>query len=337
MTASAAIFGLSGTELQGFEADFFRHVAPWGFILFARNVDTPDQVRRLTSDLRDAVGRDAPILIDQEGGRVQRLGPPHWTKWPPMRDLTEDTKDELTRCSVIAARYAAIAAELRDVGIDVNCVPVLDVPQPNAHPIIGDRAFGVTPSEIAVRGREAMAALLAGGVLPVIKHLPGHGRALADSHENLPRVTVGLDELRRVDFMPFRAMRDAPLGMTAHIVYDAIDPDACATLSPTAIDLIRRDIGFDGLLMTDDLSMKALSGSMAMRTTGALAAGCDMILHCNGDMDEMTEIASVLPKLTDTALERAGRAEAARATPQPTDIAAAQQAYKALTGEDLHV
>jgi len=327
MTASAAIFGLLGPDLTPDETAFFRDVDPWGFILFARNIDTPDQVRRLTADLRASVGRDAPILIDQEGGRVQRMRPPHWTEWPPMRELCESHEDdELGLCSAIAERYAAIAAELRDVGIDVNCVPVLDVPQPNAHPIIGDRAFGWTPADIAVRGREASAALLAGGVLPVIKHLPGHGRALSDSHEDLPRVLTDLAELRRIDFLPFRAMRDALLGMTAHIVYDAIDPDACATLSPKAIDLIRRDIGFDGLLMTDDLSMKALSGTMQDRTTGALNAGCDMILHCNGEMDEMTAIASELPKLSGKALIRAETAEAARIKIETGGIAAATAA-----------
>ncbi|MEM7056705.1 MAG: beta-N-acetylhexosaminidase [Pseudomonadota bacterium] len=326
MTASAAIYGLSGTALSPEEAAFFQDAPPWGFILFTRNIDTPDQVRRLTGDLRTTIGRDAPILIDQEGGRVQRMGPPHWTKWEPMRDLCEAAGDELARCSAISARYAAIAAELRDVGIDVNCVPVLDVPQPNAHPIIGDRAFGWNPADIAVRGREASAALLAGGVLPVIKHLPGHGRALADSHEDLPRVNTELAELRQIDFMPFRAMRDAVLGMTAHIVYDAIDPDACATLSPKAIDLIRREIGFDGLLMTDDLSMKALSGSMRDRTKGALDAGCDVILHCNGEMDEMTAIASETPRLSGKGLARAEAAEGARIKIETGGIAAATAA-----------
>lgn len=308
----AVIFGLEGTDPSPAESAFFREADPWGFILFARNIATPDQVRRLTGALRETVGRDAPILIDQEGGRVQRMGPPHWKQWEPMRDLCEEAVDELTLCTAIAARYAAIAAELIGLGIDVNCVPVLDVPQPNAHPVIGDRAFGWTPAEIAVRGREAAAALLAGGVLPVIKHLPGHGRALADSHQALPRVTATLDELRRTDFLPFRAMRDAPLGMTAHIVYDAIDPLACATLSPAAIGLIRQDLGFDGLLMTDDLSMRALSGAMADRVTGALAAGCDLVLHCNGNFDEMQAVAGAVSSLSPLAAKRSDRALALR-------------------------
>ena len=313
----AAIYGLEGTTLSPAESDFFRAADPWGFILFARNIDAPDQVRRLTHALRAVVGRDAPILIDQEGGRVQRLGPPHWKKWEPMRDLCEGAPTELALHNAINARYLAIAAELRDVGIDVNCVPVLDVPQPNAHPIIGDRAFGWTPTEVALRGREAAAALLDGGVLPVIKHLPGHGRALADSHEHLPRVTASLVELRQSDFLPFRSMRDAPLGMTAHIVYDAIDPDRCATLSPQAIRLIRDELAFDGLLMTDDVSMHALTGPMAERAASALAAGCDLVLHCNGDMGEMEAVAGAVTALTGAAQRRSDRALALRAAPAP--------------------
>ncbi|MEM7211552.1 MAG: glycoside hydrolase family 3 N-terminal domain-containing protein, partial [Pseudomonadota bacterium] len=244
---SAAIYGLSGPELTEQERDFFRDAAPWGFILFARNIETPDQMRRLTGDMRDAVGRDAPILIDQEGGRVQRMRAPHWKEWPPVRDLGDELDDEMSILTALRHRYAEIARELRSVGVDVNCVPLLDVPQPNAHPIIGDRALGWTATEIAVRGREAMAGLLENGVLPVIKHLPGHGRALHDSHEELPRVTASLAELRKIDFPPFLSMRDAPLGMTAHVVYEAIDPDNCATLSEAALNMIRTELGFDGL------------------------------------------------------------------------------------------
>ena len=322
MGARAAIYGLSGLEITQDELAFFRDADPWGFILFARNIDRPDQVNRLTSSLRESIGRDAPILIDQEGGRVQRMRGPHWQEWPPMRDLCEDPMDEISRLDRIRAQYATIATELRSVGIDVNCAPVLDVPQADAHPIIGDRAFGTSPAEIALRGREAIAALLDGGVLPVIKHLPGHGRALADSHEALPRVGTDLDALRADDFLPFRALREAPLGMTAHIVYEAIDPDACATLSPAAIQLIRDDIGFDGLLMTDDLSMHALSGPFSERASGALSAGCDIVLHCNGVLTEMTEIAAAVPGLTGKAADRAARALAARPAP-----AASPKAY----------
>lgn len=312
MAARAVIFGLSGPDLTPAEAAFFAEADPWGFILFARNVDTPERLQRLTGELRAAVGRDAPILVDQEGGRVQRLGPPHWQAWEPVRDVCEAARDETTLMATLGERYRAIAAELMAVGIDVDCVPVLDVPRPNAHPIIGDRAFGRSAAEVALRGREAAQGLLDGGVLPVIKHLPGHGRALHDSHQDLPRVTAPLEELRASDFPPFRALRDMPLGMTAHIVYDAIDPDACATLSPAAIRLIRDELGFDGALMTDDLSMKALSGPMAARAEGALAAGCDLVLHCNGDMAEMTEIAGAVPGLTGQGAARCERALARR-------------------------
>ncbi|MEM7745525.1 MAG: beta-N-acetylhexosaminidase [Pseudomonadota bacterium] len=313
--ARAVIFGLSGPELTPHEAAFFAEVDPWGFILFARNVVDPAQVRRLTVRLRELVGRDAPILVDQEGGRVQRLGPPHWQQWQPVRDLCEAATDEMDLMASLRARYTAIAVELLDVGIDVDCVPVLDVPQPNAHPIIGDRAFGRTPLEVAVRGREAAAALLDAGVLPVIKHLPGHGRALHDSHEALPVVTAPMAELRATDFLPFVSMKDAPLGMTAHVVYQAIDPDACATLSPACIRLIRDELGFDGALMTDDLSMKALSGPMETRVHAALAAGCDLILHCNGQMDEMQAIASAVPTLSGRAADRCDRAMSRRSSP----------------------
>ncbi|MEM6623380.1 MAG: beta-N-acetylhexosaminidase [Pseudomonadota bacterium] len=310
--AGAVIFGLSGPELTADEAALFADADPWGFILFARNIQAPDQVRRLTGDLRASVGRDAPILIDQEGGRVQRMGPPYWRAWEPVRDVCDAASDEISLMAELTARYAVIADELLDVGIDVDCVPVLDVPQPNAHPIIGDRAFGRTPAEIALRGREAAAALLSRGVLPVIKHVPGHGRALHDSHEDLPRVRASLDELRAIDFPPFRALRDMPLAMTAHVVYEAIDADNCATLSPTVIRMIREELGFDGALMTDDLSMKALIGPMAVRVTGALAAGCDLILHCNGLMSEMRDIAGATPPLAGAALGRADRALACR-------------------------
>lgn len=312
MQASASIYGLSGPDLLPSEAAFFAETRPWGFILFARNVETPQQLSRLTADLRSCVGRDAPILIDQEGGRVQRLGPPHWAAWQPVRETCDAGGDELSVLQSLRHRYRVIGEELRAVGIDVNCVPVLDVPQPNAHPIIGDRALGRTPYEIALRGREAAAGLLDSGVLPVVKHLPGHGRALHDSHEHLPRVSASKEDLRGTDFPPFLSLRDAVLGMTAHVVYEAIDPDACATLSPAVIGMIRNEIGFDGLLMTDDLSMKALDGPMTVRAEKALAAGCDVVLHCNGRMDEMTAVAQAVPMLGGQARARAERAEAQR-------------------------
>lgn len=313
---TAAIYAPAGMELNEAERAFFREASPWGFILFSRNVEDPQQVLRLTSELRNTVGRNAPVLIDQEGGRVQRLRAPHWKEWPPVRDLGDESADELSVLKALRQRYAEIARELIAVGVDVNCVPLLDVPQPNAHPIIGNRALGWTATEIAVRGREAMAGLMENGVLPVIKHLPGHGRALHDSHEELPRVSATLEELRKVDFPPFLSMRDAPLGMTAHVVYEALDPENCATLSPAVLDVIRMELGFDGLLMTDDLSMKALTGPMQERAQTALVAGCDIVLHCNGDMDEMQEIASVIPQLSGDGQRRAERAERARQVPQ---------------------
>ncbi|MEM8699728.1 MAG: glycoside hydrolase family 3 N-terminal domain-containing protein, partial [Pseudomonadota bacterium] len=325
------IFGTSGTELSLEERSFFAETQPWGFILFSRNIDTPDQVRTLCADLRAAVGRHAPILIDQEGGRVARLRPPHWLGWEPVRNLADGLPDEIAVMQALRFRYRTIAAELTALGIDVNCVPLLDVPQPNAHPIIGDRALGWTAAEVALRGREAAAGLLEGGVLPVIKHLPGHGRALHDSHEDLPRVSARIEDLRATDFLPFLAMRDAALGMTAHITYDAIDPTACATLSPIAVRLIREEIGFDGLLMTDDISMKALTGPMAGRVEQALAAGCDLILHCNGEMAEMVEIASVAPHLSGEAVQRSDRALALRRSVDADPIAL-RKAHDALTG-----
>ncbi|MEM7508530.1 MAG: glycoside hydrolase family 3 N-terminal domain-containing protein [Pseudomonadota bacterium] len=321
MAEAAVIFGCAGPILTGEERDFFAECRPWGFILFARNIETPEQVSRLTADLREAVGYDAPILIDQEGGRVARLRPPHWQDWQPVRELGDGFSAEIDALRALRLRYHAIGAELRELGIDVDCVPLLDVPQPNAHPIIGDRALGWTAAEVALRGREAAAGLLDAGVLPVIKHLPGHGRALHDSHEALPRVGATLAELRATDFLPFLSMRDAVLGMTAHVVYEAIDPGACATLSADVLALVRGEIGFDGLLMTDDLSMKALSGSMTARASAALEAGCDLILHCNGDMAEMVEIAGAVPRLSGDAALRSARALAARAAANQAPVA----------------
>ncbi|MEM9138411.1 MAG: beta-N-acetylhexosaminidase [Pseudomonadota bacterium] len=336
MAVRAGIFGLSGPALLPQEAAFFREVAPWGFILFARNISDPEQVSRLTADLRASVGRDAPILIDQEGGRVLRLGPPHWRRWQPVMGRF-DGADEDAALEAARLRYRIIADELRAVGVDVNCAPVLDVLAPEGHDVIGNRALGREPGAVSRRGQAVAEGLLAGGVLPVIKHIPGHGRATVDSHLHLPRVQTGRTELERVDFAPFRAMAHHALAMTGHVVFEAIDPEQCATLSPVVIDLIRNEIGFDGLLMTDDLSMSALDGSMTSRTEGALAAGCDMILHCNGRMDEMKEVAGSLPALDGAAARRAALAEAARTPPDGLDIGAAAQAYEALTGEVLHV
>ena len=308
MTA-AAIFGCAGPDLSGAERDFFRAVDPWGFILFARNVESPDQVRALTAALRESVGRDAPILIDQEGGRVARLRPPHWRGWPPALDTAAAatlTEDE--RCEALRLRYHLIGTELAEVGIDVNCAPLLDLPVPGAHDIIGDRALGATVEDVIRRGRAVHDGLLDAGVLPVIKHVPGHGRAGADSHLALPRVSTPLGELTATDFAPFAALADAPLAMTAHIVYEALDAGNCATLSPAVIEHMRGPMGLTGLLMSDDLSMKALDGDFATRTARALAAGCDLVLHCNGHPAEMQAVAPALAPLTGAAIARSDRA-----------------------------
>ncbi|MGO4571441.1 beta-N-acetylhexosaminidase [Microvirga sp. 2TAF3] len=308
MITRAFIAGCSGTELTPDEAAFFKDAAPWGFILFKRNVDNPGQVRALCDALRETVGRaDAPILIDQEGGRVQRLGPPHWSKYPAGGTYGRlHANDPLVRREVTRLGARLIAHDLRAVGITVDCLPVLDVPMPGAHDVIGDRAYGRTPEQVAVLGRAAAEGLLAGGVLPVVKHMPGHGRAGADSHLALPVVDASREELERHDFAPFRTLTDMPLAMTAHVVYTALDPDNPATTSSTVMsEIIRGHLGYDGLVMTDDLSMHALSGSFRDRTEAAFAAGCDMALHCNGRMEEMTAVAEGAPVLEGEALRRA--------------------------------
>ncbi len=332
MAAGAVIFGLEGPELSPEEHAFFRDADPWGFILFARNVAAPDQLRRLTADLRAAVGRDAPVLIDQEGGRVARMGPPHWRQWQPVMRLF-DGADEARALEAACLRYRIIAEELAAVGIDVDCVPLLDVPVPGAHDVIGERALGRDADAVARRGRAVCQGLRAGGVLPVVKHMPGHGRAQVDSHHEVPRVGTPRDELDAVDFAAFRPLAEEALGMTAHVVYEAIDPENCATHSPAVIHAIRDEIGFGGLLMTDDLSMAALAGSMSERVRRALGAGCDVILHCNGRMSEMEEVVAHSPELSGPAAIRAARAENERGVGDETDIPAAEARYSELTGE----
>ena len=293
MSVSACILGCAGTTLSREETAFFRDVKPWGFILFARNVESPDQVRKLVDALRETVGRaDAPVLIDQEGGRVQRLKPPHWPLYPPGRAYGQIAgNDPLLKREITRLGARLIAHDLAGLGINVDCVPVLDVPDPQGHEIIGDRAYGQTPDEVAYLGRAAAEGLIAGGVLPVIKHIPGHGRAKADSHLELPVVEASLEELDARDFPPFRVLSDMPVAMTAHVIYSAIDPKRPATTSKKAIrKIIRGSLGFDGLVMSDDLSMKALSGDFAERAEQSLAAGCDVVLHCNGDMAEMKAV-----------------------------------------------
>jgi beta-N-acetylhexosaminidase len=307
MTARAFITGLSGATLSAAERAFLREADPWGLILFKRNVETPAQVARLTAEFRESLGREAPVLVDQEGGRVQRLGPPHWPAYPPAaaygRIYDRDPRGGL-RAAWLGARL--IAADLRAVGIDVDCLPLADLPVAGSDLVIGDRAYGETPEKVAQLARAAADGLLAGGVLPVLKHLPGHGRATADSHASLPVVDASRDALEATDFVPFRRLADLPLGMTAHVVFTAIDPIAPATTSATLVrDVIRDWIGFAGLLMSDDISMGALSGSLAERSSAAISAGCDTVLHCNGKLDEMQAVAGAVPRLAGDAAVRA--------------------------------
>ncbi len=284
------IFGCAGKTLSKEEREFFTKHQPYGFILFARNIETPEQVKALVNELRSTVKHHAPILIDQEGGRVCRLKPPHWPH-PPACGAFESA-EEPEQAAYNSGKD--IAMELSALGIDVDCAPMIDVRQKDAHDIVGDRAFSDNPEKVIKLGRAFMKGLQDGGVEPIIKHIPGHGRAKSDSHLELPVVDASLEELRKTDFAPFKALNEAPYAMTAHIIYKAIDPENCATQSKKVIDIIRNEIGFKGQLMTDDLSMKALTGTFKERTKRSLAAGCDLILHCNGEMKEMLEIASAL-------------------------------------------
>ncbi|MBO6674645.1 MAG: beta-N-acetylhexosaminidase [Rhizobiales bacterium] len=305
----AFICGLEGLEVTDFERAYLRETKPWGVILFGRNIDNPDQVRRLTSDVREALDWQAPILIDQEGGRVQRLKPPHWRRYPAANRFGAIEMAE-TGAGVEAAQIATwmIADDLLQVGINVNCTPVLDLSVSGGTDAIGNRAFHCDPKAISLLGRTTMDAYLQAGVAPVIKHMPGHGRAVVDSHFSLPRITNDRETLEATDFAPFKALKDAPLAMTGHLVFEAIDPDLPVTLSPTMVALIRDSIGFDGALMTDDLAMGALSGSMAERASGALAAGCDLALHCNGNRAEMEVIREAIPPLEGRSAERCAAA-----------------------------
>ena len=332
MAVRAFITGLAGTTVTPAERTLLRESEPWGFILFKRNIETPAQVRRLTASIRDAVGREAPVLVDQEGGRVQRLGPPHWPSYPPgaaygrvyERDAAEGIK-----AAYLGARL--IAADLAAVGVDVDCLPIADVPVVGADCVIGDRAYGDTAEKVALLARAVADGLLADGVLPVLKHIPGHGRATADSHGALPIVETDLETLRTTDFAAFRPLADLPLGMTAHIVYTAIDPIAPATTSVTLVrDVIRDWLGFRGLLMSDDISMGALSGSIEARSRAAIAAGCDVVLHCNGELDEMRAVASAVPVLTGEAAARADAALARRGRVVKDDLAALRAEWAAL-------
>ncbi len=331
----ACILGLAGPKLSANERAFFREVKPWGFILFKRNTESPDQTRKLVDALRRTADRaDAPVLIDQEGGRVQRLGPPHWPKYPSARAYGDAFRDDPQLRREMARLGARLMAEdLRKLGINVDCLPVLDVRQRGADAVIGDRAYGEDPDTVAQLGRAAAEGLLAGGVLPVIKHMPGHGRTSVDTHFALPRVDAPLKTLRAVDFKPFRANADMPLGMTGHLVFSAIDAKNAATVSKKAIDLLRDEIGFDGLLMTDDISMKALGGTFVERSKAAIRAGVDVVLHCNGDMEEMKAVVKGSGRLKGDAKRRAHAAMARLAhEPEPFDEAQARARFNEVFG-----
>ena len=334
MPRSAVIFGCGGAKLSAAEKAFFRDCDPWAFILFARNVETPEQLRRLTADLRDSVGRDALIFIDQEGGRVQRLKPPQWRAAPAAARFGQIYKDDPVAAKrAIWLNYRLIADELRAVGVDANCAPVLDLPTENADPIISDRAFSSEPEPMIDMAHAAMAGLTAGGVAPVIKHVPGHGRADVDSHKALPIIRTDTDTLRATDYVPFKAFADAPMAMTAHVVLRAVDPDRPITLSKKAMSsVVRGELGYDGLVMSDDLDMKALSGDLKDLTEQALTAGCDIALHCNGKMGAMVKVAKGAKPLRGDALRRAAMAEFYASRPEGFDAEAGQAELDNLLG-----
>lgn len=325
--ARAVIFGCEGKRLSSEEKRFFAEAQPWGAILFARNVGSPDQLRALSEDWRQALGRNIPILIDQEGGRVQRMGPPYWRDWMPALQQTAKARDP-ARAMYLRGRL--IAQELRAVGIDVNCAPLADIAQPGTTEILRNRCYGQSLTEVVANASAMAEGLRDGGVLPVLKHMPGHGRAGLDSHVALPVVTACAATLRAQDFASFAALANLPLAMTAHVVYAAFDPENPATTSDIMIRHIRDEIGFQGALMTDDLSMQALIGTMAARAEAALGAGCDLVLHCNGDMTQMRELVLACPELSGQSLVRCDRSLAARNTPCLADIDALLREYATL-------
>jgi beta-N-acetylhexosaminidase len=333
MGARAFIAGIAGTVLTDRERAFFRESEPWGLIVFKRNITTPDQVQRLTNSFRDAVGRaDAPVLVDQEGGRVQRLGSPHWPSYPAGADYGR-LYDRDPQEGLAAARLGArlIATDLAAVGIDVDCWPLADVPVDGADAVIGARAFGTDPDKVAAIAGAVAEGLREGGVLPVVKHIPGHGRALADSHHELPVVDADRKSLEATDFRAFKALAGLPLAMTAHVVFTAIDPVTPATTSVTIVrEVIRGLIGFDGVLMTDDISMEALTGTIRTRSRASLAAGCDVVLHCNGRFDEMCEVAEAVPLLEGAAARRATGALAWHRPAPEIDVDEARRRFAAM-------
>ncbi|WP_323767296.1 glycoside hydrolase family 3 N-terminal domain-containing protein [Marinovum sp.] len=328
MTATAAIFAPRGEVLTGAERQFFHDVDPWGFILFARNIRDATQIRALCGDLRETVGRNAPILIDQEGGRVQRILPPLARRWRPP--LTDVARLGPRAVDGMYLRARIMAEELRGFGIDVNCIPTLDVAGEETHEFLRNRCYGETPDQVTEVGRAVVRGLLDGGVLPVMKHMPGHGRGRVDSHLELPHTQVSVHDLRAVDWVPFAALSDVPLGMTAHMIFEAVDPYFPATQSGRMINLIREELGFAGLLMTDDISMEALSGTPGDRARASIAAGCDVVLHCNGYLDEMRDVAENAGRMTEGADLRASAALALRQPAGEVDTEALDAQFEAL-------
>jgi len=324
---SAAIFGVEGLKLNDQEREFFTSLNSYGFILFARNCHNPEQVASLVAELKATCSHNqVAILIDQEGGRVARLKPPHWPAFPAASVFSAMAQNDLKKAEeAVYLNARLIAHELAMLGINVNCAPLADLPVPGAHDVIGDRAFGAESTQVIALARAMAHGLEDGGVVPVLKHIPGHGRATGDSHEELPVVRESLETLRTTDFVPFKALADLPMAMTAHVLFTAIDDKNLATVSPTAIALIREELGFCGLLMSDDLSMKAMQGDFTKRTRDTLAAGCDVVLHCNGKMEEMTAIAKGLKPLEGVHLTRAQNAMRVAGKAKTLDVAAIRE------------
>ncbi|MBB4174023.1 beta-N-acetylhexosaminidase [Sulfitobacter noctilucicola] len=333
MPFGAAIIDADGTRLTAEEKAFFRDADPFGFILFARNIETPEQTYALCSEMRDAVGREAVITVDQEGGRVQRMRAPHWREWMPPLDFVARAGENAQRAMYLM--YRLIADELRAAGIDSNCAPMVDLAGAETHEFLRNRCYSDNPDRVAILGQAAADGMLAGGVLPILKHMPGHGRATMDSHFDLPRITAAAEDLAHTDFAPFRALRDVPMGMTAHLVYEALD-NRPATLSPVMMDLIRQEIGFDNLVMTDDISMKALSGTLAQNAAGSIAAGCDVVLFCNAPLADRRAVCDAAGTMTPAAQTRAERALAMRKKPDDVDIPALERELEALLGGAGH-
>ena len=326
MKFGATILDAEGLRLTGEEKAFFRDANPFGFILFARNIDSADQVRALCADFREAVGREAPITIDQEGGRVQRIWAPMVRDWLPPLDFVEQAGAHAPRAMYL--RYRLIAEELRGLGIDSNCAPMGDLARSETHAFLRNRCYGAEVAPVVATARACADGLLDGGVLPVVKHIPGHGRAHLDTHFDLPRVTTDADTLRASDFAVFRDLNDLPMGMTAHLVFDAFD-DRPSTISPVMMQLIRDEIGFDGLIMTDDIDMQALSGTVDERAASAIAAGCDAVLHCNGTLADRQAVAAAIGEMSEAGQRRAEAVLAARRQPVPVDIEALAEELKA--------